>query len=198
MFDILCITNRTLCGEPFLARIEKIAAARPAGVILREKDLTEDRYRRLAEEAMALCEKYKTPCILHNFVNIAVQLECRFIHLPLPVLRALSDRDKKRFQKIGASCHSAEEAREAQSLGCSYILAGHIFDTDCKKRLPGRGLDFLENVCGSVSIPVYAIGGIRADRVDGIRKAKASGACVMSGIMTCSDVGKYLLEFQEA
>ena len=42
MSDILCITNRLLCKEDFLTRIEKIAGAHPAGIVLREKDLKED------------------------------------------------------------------------------------------------------------------------------------------------------------
>ena len=39
MSDILCITNRSLCGEDFLVRLERIASGRCAGIILREKDL---------------------------------------------------------------------------------------------------------------------------------------------------------------
>ena len=38
-----------------------------------------------------------------------------------------------------------EEAIEAQKLGATYISAGHIFATDCKKDLPPRGLEFLKN-----------------------------------------------------
>ena len=41
MFDLLCLTDRTLCREPFLDRVAAIAAARPAALILREKDLPE-------------------------------------------------------------------------------------------------------------------------------------------------------------
>ena len=66
MCDILCVTNRHLCREDFLVRIEKIAAARPAGVIFREKDLTKDEYKELAVQVLKICEKYKTPCILHR------------------------------------------------------------------------------------------------------------------------------------
>ena len=37
MSDILCVTNRSLCKEDFLVRIEKIAKTEAAGIILREK-----------------------------------------------------------------------------------------------------------------------------------------------------------------
>ena len=77
---------------------------------------------------------------------------------------------------------------EAQSLGCTYITAGHVFETDCKKGLPGRGLDFLRNVCAAVDIPVYGIGGIDADNIVLIRDAGASGACLMSSLMISEDV----------
>ncbi|MFR9001159.1 MAG: thiamine phosphate synthase [Anaerobutyricum soehngenii] len=54
----------------------------------------------------------------------------------------MTPQEKSHFQIIGASCHSLEEAKEAQNLGCTYITAGHIFLTDCKKGLPREGTSF--------------------------------------------------------
>lgn len=197
MFEILCVTNRSLCGEPFLGRIEKIAAAQPAGILLREKDLTEEEYRTLAEAVLKICEKHGTPCILHSFANTALALGASRIHLPMRILSTLSQEERNAFPVLGASCHSAEEAVLAETLGCTYITAGHVFDTDCKKGLPGRGISFLQEVCRSVSIPVYAIGGISAENVAAVQSAGARGACVMSGIMQCTDPKEYLNTFAE-
>ena len=58
MSDIICVTNRSLCREDFLLRMERIAAAGPAAVILREKDLSPDEYGRLAEKVMNICGRY--------------------------------------------------------------------------------------------------------------------------------------------
>ena len=185
MSDIICVTNRKLCKEDFLTRIESIAAMHPKAVILREKDLTEAEYAQLAEKVMEICRRYGTQCILHTFINAAVKLGCDSIHLPLPVLRQASGEDKAKFRIIGCSCHSPEEAREAESLGAGYITAGHVFATDCKKGLPPRGLDFLSDVCRTVDIPVYAIGGISAENIKDVRKAGAAGGCIMSGLMNC-------------
>lgn len=196
MSDILCITNRKLCGEDFLARIEKIAAVHPAGIILREKDLSEEEYMKLAEDVIKICKKYNTLCILHTFAGVAKKLNCRSLHLPLYILRTLSDEEKSGFTVLGASCHSAEDAIEAEKLGCTYITAGHVFDTDCKKGLPGRGTEFLKRVCESVTIPVYAIGGINFDNIAEVRKCGTAGACVMSGAMMCDDLEKYLGEMK--
>lgn len=197
MSDILCVTNRSLCREDFLIRIEKIASAHPKGIILREKDMNEGEYRLLAEKVIEICKRHKTPCILHSFVSVAKKLNCTAVHLPLDILRSLSDDEKNMFTTLGASCHSAEDAAQAEKLGCTYITAGHIFDTDCKKGLPGRGIEFLKEVCESVSIPVYAIGGISANNIAEVRKSGAAGACVMSGTMVCESVQEYLSEFGE-
>lgn len=195
MSDILCVTNRHLCKEDFLTRIEQIAAAQPAGIILREKDLDETAYQHLAAEVMQICKRQNVPCILHTFVSVAAALQADAIHLPLPLLRGLSAEEKAGFATLGASCHSVEEAIQAEQEGCTYITVGHIFATDCKKGLPGRGPDCLQAVCDHVSIPVYAIGGINAPRMAEVRRCGAAGGCVMSGAMECDDVGQYLGEF---
>lgn len=200
MSDLLVVTNRTLCEneEAFLRRVELLAKAHPAGIILREKDLTEDAYQTLAEAVLTICRRHGTACILHNFFHAAAALGADAVHLPLPVLRGLSEQERYRFPVRGASCHSIADAIEAQRLGCTYITAGHIFETSCKQGLPGRGLDFLKQVCNSVSVPVYAIGGISAETIADVRKCGARGACVMSGAMVCENPSDYLRRFENA
>ncbi len=198
MSDVMCVTSRVLCREDFLVRMEGIAAARPRGIILREKDLAEAEYKELARQVLMICDRYGTTCILHGFPEVAAELGHSALHLPLPLLRTLTEAERSVFSVLGASCHSVRDAREAEKLGCTYVTAGHVFDTECKKGLPGRGLAFLREVCEGVSIPVYAIGGIRPERMGEVRRAGAAGACVMSGAMTCEDVPAYLGTYEES
>lgn len=188
MSDLICITNRRLCNNNFLDQIEMIASAHPKAIVLREKDLAEKEYEQLARQVMQICQKHGTQCILHSFSNAAIALGATAVHMPLPLLQKMTLQEKSHFQIIGASCHSLEEAKEAQDLGCTYITAGHIFLTDCKKGLPGRGLPFLEEICKTVRIPVYAIGGISSQNIESVRKTGAAGACIMSGFMRCKTV----------
>lgn len=192
MSELICVTNRKICNGDFLTRMEEIAALHPKGVILREKDLCERDYIALARQVLVICSTYKTPCILHTYSNAAARLGADRIHLPLHILRKMTAEEKSCFSVIGASCHSIEEAIEAERCGCTYITAGHIFDTDCKAGLPGRGTTFLHKICESVSVPVYAIGGIAASNYSAVRSAGAAGACIMSGFMECANVKKYI------
>lgn len=197
MSDILCVTNRLLCGGDFLKQMERIAEARPAGIILREKDLSEEEYMDLAGKVMKICTRAGVPCILHSFPAAARKLHAEAIHLPLDLFLAMDEGEKASFRVIGVSCHSAEEAETAEKHGATYISAGHIFDTDCKRGVPGRGLAFLETTCKAVSVPVYAIGGISPENIDAVRAAGAAGACIMSGLMRCEDPAGYLNLLQE-
>ncbi len=196
MSELLCVTNRLLCREAFLTRIEKIAAVHPAGIVLREKDLPEAEYKKLASAVLKICRDHETPCILHSFVQVAIELGCTALHLPMTILRTIREEDRMLFTVLGASCHSVADAMEAERLGCTYITAGHVYDTDCKQGIPGRGLTFLKQVCESVSIPVYGIGGINADSMAAVRNTGAQGACIMSGVMMCEDVKQYLSLFE--
>lgn len=195
MSNIIVITNSTICKENFLSRIEKLAKAKPTAIILREKHLSQNDYEDLAKKVIGICNKYNTQCILHNFPNVAEKLNHNSLHLPLQVLATLTDKEKSQYKILGASCHSVGDALKAEKLGCTYITAGHIFDTDCKKGLPGRGLDFLKAVCSSVSIPVYAIGGISPENFSMVRNAGADGGCIMSSAMNCPEPHNYLSLF---
>ena len=124
MSDIICVTSRSLCSGDFLDQLRRIAKAEPRYVILREKDMKEEEYRELAVKAAEIFRGSETVLILHFFYKIAAEISCRAVHLPLHMLRALSDEEKNVFDLIGASCHSVEDAQEAENLGADYITAG--------------------------------------------------------------------------
>lgn len=182
MCRVIGITNRHLCEGDYFRQIEKIAELPLEAIVVREKDLDSTEYRKLAIKVMDICSERGMKCILHSFYNVAEELGCEYIHLPLAVLKENPDI-VHRFKEVGVSTHSVEEAVEAESLGAAYITAGHIFATDCKKGLEPRGLEYLKSVCGSVDIPVYAIGGINRENIKSTILCGAEGACVMSGIM---------------
>lgn len=181
---VICVTNRHLSEKSLARQVEIVCKFHPKAIILREKDLPEDEYIILANEVLDICTKNGVECILHFYPNVAKKLKCNAIHLPLFKLRE-NQKCLSGFKIIGTSVHSVEEAIEAQNLGATYISAGHIFATDCKKGVPPRGLEFLKEVCQAVNIPVYAIGGIKLsdEQIKLITDCGAAGGCIMSGMM---------------
>lgn len=181
---LLAVTNRQLCSRPFEEQIRRVCACHPQALILREKDLSESEYQKLAKQVLEICRTFQVPCILHSFPDAARHLGCDAIHLPLSLLRA-HQNELSDFTVIGTSVHSLEEAQEGERLGATYLTAGHIYTTDCKKGVPPRGTDFLREVCLSTTLPVYAIGGIQLEtaQMEEILSCGARGGCIMSQAM---------------
>ena len=188
MKKVTVVTNRHLCERPFAEQIRRVCAMQPAGIILREKDLPEDAYTELAGRILSICREADVPLILHSYPGAARVLGLTSIHMPLPALFACAKADPQAldgFDRIGASTHSVEEAVSAANCGATYLTAGHIFSTDCKKGLAPRGTGFLRRVCANTALPVYAIGGIGFDeaQIQDMLQYGAAGVCIMSAAM---------------
>lgn len=185
---LICITQRSTCPDDFLTRIEQIAAQRPARIILREKDLSPEEYETLARKLLPLCEKYGVPLQCNGpipgFTVPGCGVQLSFQNRNLPV-----------FGEFGVSIHAPEEAAALRESNAAYLIAGHVFPTDCKKGVPARGLEFLEKVCQNARQPVYAIGGITPERVPSVLQAGAVGYCVMSALMKAPDPVRLIQEF---
>lgn len=188
MFKLLAVTNRKLCAGSLPAQLEIICSSehKPDAVILREKDLAAAEYNQLGQEAARICAAYRVQLIFHSFWQTAIESDCKNIHLPLSVLQTNEFQCyRNKFQLIGASIHSMEEAQQAAALGANYLTAGNIYVTSCKVGLPGRGLVWLSEICKEIKLPVYAVGGISLSgkQFDDLQKSGASGACIMSEFM---------------
>ena len=183
----IVITNRILVQGDFLEQMEKVIALHPHAVILREKDLPDEEYEKLAKNIRVLCEREGVLCFLHSRIDMARKLGCEQIHLSIPALQSLNEQERSAlredFRKLSISCHSMGDMKFAVSSGATQIVLGTIFETDCKKGLKGKGLDFVRKICEACPVPVYAIGGISMERLSQVMDAGAAGGCMMSGFM---------------
>lgn len=186
MCKIICITNRALCRGDFITRVRDIVDC-DIPVVLREKDLTENQYYDLLRQIG------RKNIITHSFASAALKFGCDKIHMPLPLLK---NSDISDFTEVGASAHSLDEAMQAKALGATYITAGHIFETDCKKGLPPKGTRLITEIKAKTDIAVYALGGITPANAAAAIAAGADGICVMSGFMKCESVVEYIKEYK--
>lgn len=195
MCNVVSVTAKPLCKDDFLQRIRKISDSEVQYIILREKYLSEQEYYSLAKEVLSVCDKEKL--IIHNFIGTAESLGIKKIHLPFSAFKELNGR--RNFDIVGTSVHSVDDAAFARENGADYITAGNIYETDCKKGLKGKGVNFLRNVCESVDIPVYAIGGINADtakELKSLNRKNFAGVCVMSLLMQSENINDEVMKIK--
>jgi len=194
------ISNRKLCeNENLEKQIEKIFSAYKRKIILedfeivaltlREKDFNKNEYLNLVKKIYPICEKYRIDLILHqNYdLNLDKKYKIEGIHLSYDNFKSLNKNIReeliKKYKRIGVSIHSLVEAKETEILGASYIVAGHIFETDCKKGLEPRGLNFIKELSSVLTIPIFAIGGINEENSSLVLNSGAFGVCMMSSLM---------------
>lgn len=192
---VIVVTNRVICKGDFFERLEEIVCVKPDAVILREKSLSTTEYQLLAERCKKICDKYGVDLIANTFISPAREAGIKKIQLPMAEFLRRQD-ELKDFEEIGVSVHSLDEAILAEKLGATFLIAGHIYMTPSKPDMPSRGIEFIENICERVSIPVMAIGGITPARVPEVEKAGAKGVCVMTPLMTCENPRRLTLEYK--
>lgn len=192
---VIVVTNRVICKGDFFERLEEIVCVKPDAVILREKSLSTTEYQLFAEKCKKICDKYNVDLIANTFISPAREAGIKKIQLPMAEFLRRQDKLKD-FEEIGVSVHSLDEAILAEKLGANFLIAGHIYTTPSKPDMPSRGIEFIENICERVSIPVMAIGGITPTRVPEVEKAGAKGVCVMTPLMTCENPRRLTIEYK--
>jgi len=161
--------------------LEIIAGAADAGVDavqLREKDLPGRALLELAEAAMA--RRRKAKILINDRLDVALAAGAAGVHLggeSVPVADVAAFRKAGRAPAeflIGRSCHSLDEALQAERDAADYVFFGPVFPTPSKARFgPPQGTEVLAAVCRRVRIPVLAIGGITLEN---------AGACIAAGV----------------
>ena len=182
-------------GRGVLGRIRAATAAGVDWVQIREKDLSGRELLELARQAVASREA--TQVIVNDRVDVALAAGAAGVHLGRESLGAPEvvrwcrggGGNARADFLVGVSCHSFEEAREAESAGASYIFFGPIFDTPSKRGMgePQR-LARLGEVCRRVAIPVLAIGGVSEENAEDCIRAGAAGIAAIRMFQDASDV----------
>ena len=197
---ITAISNLELCGgkEALKEKISRLCEAGISEIILREKNLSVSEYCARFCEVLQICERFGVRFFLHNFLDLAFDLEHKFIWLPLGVLqnfRQNSARNLSKFEKIVVSAHSTDEAKIALNLGANELCLSHIFPTSCKAGLEPKGLNLIRNVREFWNGEIYALGGINSINFRSTLDAGADNIAIMSEAMKCKNEKEFLLNF---
>ena len=206
---LVLITNRSMAGAGLIEKVEEALAGGVTHIILREKDMELEDLVLLAGEIRRISRPWGAKLFINSVPDIAISVAKRVgadgIHLTYRhYLEVIEQLINKETLGLGVSIHSIEEVQQIRTYQLkehepkeshsgwgespslpSYILAGNIFETQCKVGLAGKGLEFLNQICQEAgSIPVVAIGGISKKNIGEVMASGASGAAVMGAFMT--------------
>ena len=190
---LMLVTDRGATGGRSL--VEVVSAAVDGGadaVQVREKDLADGDLRELVtrvKEAVA----GRALVLVNGRSSIAVETGVG-LHLPAGAPAPL-----RQFPVWGRSVHSPGEAARRAEEGPGYLLVGHVFETESKPGLAGRGPVLVRGTAAAAGrVPVLAIGGIDESNAGDVIDAGAAGVAVRGAILHAREPGEAARSIREA
>lgn len=185
------VTDRKGAGSgSFYEQIEAALRGGATMIQLREKGMAQPELIETARRVKALCRRWEVPLIVNDDAEAALAAGADGVHVgaeDAPVA-ALRQRCGAGFI-IGATAKTVEQARAAEAAGADYLGVGAVFPSPTKKGAIRITVEQLKEICGSVAIPVVAIGGISLENVALLRGSGVAGIAVVSALFGAADIG---------
>jgi len=137
--------------------------------------------------------------VVNDRVDVAAALTADGAHvgaddLPVPLTRRVIGPERL----VGRTAHSVAEARAAVIDGADYLGIGPCFASPTKSFAEHAPPEFLRTVCGEVSLPTFAIGGINAERLESLVSLGVKRVAVASAVTRAADPPRAARELMEA
>ena len=196
--DIYPVTcERLSCGRSDLEVLAGLIEGGARIVQLREKNLCERDFFRLAEIFRERTAKAGMLFIVNDRVDVAIAVGADGVHLgqddfPVPAARKIAPD-----LIIGTSSHSLEEALRAQEEGADYVNIGPIFPTGTKEgvdRFLGPGA--IAQIASNLRIPFTVMGGIKESNVSQVLRMGAKKVAVVTAITGAPNIAEAVRSFR--
>lgn len=163
---------------------------------LRDRVATDREFEAFLERVSERAPELLSRILVNDRLAVAATFPVAGVHLPEAGLPASAVR--ARFPRgrllIGRSVHSLSGAIRAAGAGSDYLILGPFAPTSDPVTGPKVPLErrVFERTTAAVGLPVWAIGGIGAATVGGIRGLGLSGFAAIRGLSTPERVAKTL------
>lgn len=199
-FKLYLITDRKQTKMPLPEAVRLALQGGVPAVQLREKNLPVRELLALAQELRIITREFGAKLFINDHVDVAVAVGADGVHLghqsmPVDAARKIVGSS----MLIGASTHSAQEAKEAEAQGADFITYGPIFETPSKAQY-GKpvGKSTIKEVKYHINVPLFALGGIKSTNVLQVIAAGADGVALISSILAADDITAATKKFMQA
>ena len=148
----------------FLARCERALAAGIRLVQVREKAWDVGRRNAFAERVVAVAARFGARVLLNGDAGSARSLGCAGVHWTSAALAAATSRPRDLL--VAASCHTHADVMRAAALDLDFVVAGPVRATPTHANAVPVGWDGFSSTIAGTRVPVYALGGLRAEDLD--------------------------------
>ena len=180
-----------------------MSAAINGGVALvqfREKDPVPADRMEAGRSVAAVCRAREVPFLVNDDADLARRLDADGVHVgrgdTMPAAaRSILGPDAI----VGVTVYGGEhEESEAERAGADYVAVGQFFPSPTKPGAAVKPTAVLDGVVRRSHIPVFAIGGITAERARALARHGIAGVAVVSAIMDAADPERAAREIRTA
>lgn len=170
-------------------------------VQLRMKDASIDELLIMGKLIKKECDKYNAIFLIDDYVELVNEIGANGVHLgkedmPIREARKILGKDKI----IGGTTNTYEDIVKHYKDGADYIGLGPLRFTNTKQGLsPILGIEGYKDIinkckANNIDIPIYAIGGIRLEDIEGLHSTGVYGLAISSLILESEDASKTIKE----
>ena len=157
-----------------------------------------DRHEALTIELLELCRSSHARLLINSLPDHAMKLGFHGVHLNSTRLMQLRERPLDENYLVSASCHNAIELEHACKIDVDFAVLSPVNKTSSHQSTNPLGWDKFRVLVESASVPVYALGGMRANDMNNFRKFGGQGISVLGGVWDQTDVKKGLDKYMKA
>lgn len=151
----------------------------PGLIQLRQKHLPADLYLDWYQRALKLCHGSAVRLLFNHDTAPLPDAGLPGVHVSSRRLHELQSRPVASMQLFSASCHNLAELRRAAALGADFVTLSPVLPTP--KYADGRAMGWqrFSELRQTVSLPVYALGGMSRELMADARSHGADGIAGM-------------------
>ena len=170
-------------AEPaqFLQRIDRALLAGIRRIQLRVANAQGSDVPALAAEVKRRCDLASAELLVNGDIELASTLKCG-VHLRSTQLMALDARPLPEQLTVAASCHDQDQLHHAQAIGVDFVVLGPVAKTATHDGQQPLGWKRFAELREHVSLPIYALGGMRPGDMDAARRNGAQGIAAIQGL----------------
>jgi 8-oxo-dGTP diphosphatase len=165
--------------KKFLQGVERALAAGIRRIQLRtgpRDDLPD-----LAAQVQSRCAPHDAQLLINADIALARKLKCG-VHLRASQLTELRERPLPKEQPVAASCHDEAELRLAEALDVDFVVLGPVAATPSHPDRAPLGWKQFAALRETVSLPIYALGGMAITDLHKARRHGAQGIAAIRGL----------------
>lgn len=149
---------------------------------LRAKNLNSSEYHSLAKKVITATQNYDTKIILNCDYASFYELGGDGIHLSSHMLMAAKTRPLPNEVRVSAACHDLKQLMKAQEIDIDFVTLSPVLQTKTHPEAEPLGWEQFAALCRSVTIPVYALGGISSTHLELAISAGAYGYAAIGSL----------------